>query len=180
MKCKILYGLVIILFSATWTYAQTTTMSKGRQLVDSLLKFRDADTLSGWTLYFYDIDSTSEPVEFINISSKTQDQMLLVDSVCESVNKDSLYCYVFGVWMDHSIFHMALLHNDTLSVINLNRPLDAIISDIYFYIRPLNLNEKTVRYIFYSAIREHYSNSCAAPRRAYNPLKTPVKKEFAH
>ena len=174
MKRKIFYCVFVTVFSIIFAHAQTNSTTKARILVDSLIRFGELeDTTLGMALFFYDFDTSRANLEFINITS--QDQMRQIDSVCESVNKDSLHCYVFFLWKDHSICHFAFLYNDALSVINLNRPLDAIINDIYLYIRKLNLDAETVKYIFTSAIYYHYTNSWAAERRQYDPLNTPCR-----
>lgn len=175
MKNKIIYCLVFALFSVSCAIAQNSTIIyKAQLLVDSLTRFGELkDTTDGGTLFFSDIGIHSLPLEFIDI--KNPDQMRQIDSVCELANKDSVRCYVFSLWMDHPIHHFAFLLNGTLSIINLNRPLDEIINDIYLYIRELYIDESTIRYIFKSAIFYQYSNSWAATNKKYNPLEIPCK-----
>lgn len=175
MKNKRIYCLFIAFFSITCAIAQNRTLCKAQLMVDSLVRFGELkDTEESGTLFFSDIDSLCSPLEFINI--KYDDQMGQIDSVCESANKDSIRCYVFSLWMDHPIHHFAFLFNDTLSIVNLNRPLDIIINDIYLYVRELDIDDETIGYIFRTAISYQYSNSWAAANKKYNPLEIPCKQ----
>lgn len=175
MKHVIFYSLFLALSSTTCMYAQTNSLSKAHTIVDSLVRFGELeDTTQGGTLFFYDIDSTHQPLEFIDIQSQYQIQQ--IDSVCGSVRKDTLHCFVFLLWKDHSIHHFAFLLSDTLSIVNLNRPLDKIISDIYLYIRELNIDDETIGYIFRTAISYQYSNGWTATNKKYNPLEIPCKQ----
>lgn len=171
---KKFFLLTIILFTGIHSYAQSNSKSIAQMIVDSLVSYGEIDdTLLGRTLMFYDIDTTMPFVEFVNTNCAKQ--MLSIDSVCDLCHSDTLHCFRFGLFGPDEYMHMALLYKKSLHIINMRRPLDRIINDIYLHIRKQNLNDETVQYIFNWVIKIHYANSWKTENPKYNPLALPGK-----